>query len=65
MARGKCYEDTFIKYILENNKVVAQVAREAGVNENTLHGWVKKYGQKPEIKTAQTFSTPKVVILNG
>ncbi len=57
MARGKRYEET-VKYILENNKAVAQVARETGVNENTLHVWVKNYGQKPEIKTAQTFSTP-------
>jgi transposase len=37
---------------------VAQVARETGVNDNTLHGWIKKYGQQPEVKAAQTFSSP-------
>jgi transposase len=63
MARGngKRYDETFkketVKYILENNKPVAQVARETGVNDNTLHGWIKKYGQQPEIKAAQTFSS--------
>ncbi|RBW68494.1 transposase [Bacillus taeanensis] len=60
MAKGKRYDETFkqetVKYILENNKPVAQVARETGVNENTLHGWIKKYSQQPEVKAAQTFS---------
>lgn len=58
---GKRYDETFkketVKYILENQKPVAQVARETGVNTNTLHGWIKKYGQQPEIKSAQTFSS--------
>jgi transposase len=61
MARGKRFEEAFkietVKYISENNKPVAQVAREVGVNENTLHGWVKKYGQQPEIKAVQSFSS--------
>lgn len=35
------------------------MAREVGVNENTVHGWVKKYGQQPEIKAVQSFSTPE------
>ncbi len=60
---GKRYDESFkketVKYIAENNKSVAQVAREVGVNENTLHGWVKKYGQQPEVKAVQTFSTPE------
>ncbi len=55
---AKRYWET-VKYIVENHKAVAQVAREVGVNENTLHGWVKKYGQQPEIKALQTFSTPE------
>ncbi|NMD72895.1 transposase [Bacillus sp. DNRA2] len=61
MARGKRFEDSFkietVKYVRENNKSVAQVAREIGVNENTLHGWVKKYGEQPEIKAVQSFSS--------
>ncbi|MFD3447445.1 hypothetical protein ACFDTO_22900 [Microbacteriaceae bacterium 4G12] len=28
-----------------------------GVNENTLHGWIKKYSQQPEIKALQSFSS--------
>lgn len=60
-GNGKRYDETFkietVKYIRENHKSVAQVAREVGVNENTLHGWVKKYGSQPEIKAVQTFST--------
>lgn len=46
-----------VKYISENHKSIAQVAREVGVNTNTLHGWVKKYGQQPEIKAVQSFSS--------
>jgi len=61
-GKGKRYDETFkqetVKYILENNKPVAQVARETGINDNTLHGWVKKYSQQPEVKAVQTFSTP-------
>ncbi|WP_020063113.1 transposase, partial [Bacillus sp. 123MFChir2] len=41
----------------------AQVAREMGVNENTLHGWVKKYGQQPEIKAVQSFSSKEAELL--
>jgi transposase len=54
-----------VKYIAENNKTVAQVAREVGVNENTLHGWVKKYGQQPEIKAAQSFSSAEAELRAG
>lgn len=61
MARGRQFEEAFkietVKYMTENNKPVAQVAREVGVNANTLHGWVKKYGQQSEIKAVQTFSS--------
>ena len=54
MPRGRQFGEAFkietVKYMSENNKPVAQLAREVGVNVNTLHGWVKKYGQQPEIK---------------
>jgi len=62
MARGngKRYDETFkketVKYITEKNKPVAQVVREVGVNDNILHGWVKKYGVQPEIKAVKTIS---------
>ncbi|WP_412729490.1 transposase, partial [Cytobacillus firmus] len=48
MARnnGKRYDEAFkietVKYIRENQKSVAQVAREVDVYENTIHGWEKK-----------------------
>lgn len=58
---GKRYDEALkketVKYIAENNKSVAQVAREMDINENTLYNWIKKYGQEPEIKSVQTFST--------
>ncbi|KQL50248.1 transposase [Heyndrickxia shackletonii] len=63
MARGNGnrYEEAFkietVKYINENHKSVAQVAREVGVNENTLYSWLKKYGQQPEIKAVKSFSS--------
>ncbi|NMA85513.1 MAG: transposase [Epulopiscium sp.] len=61
MARGKRYDEAFkietVKYVSENNKAVAQVAREIGVNENTVHGWVKRYGQQLEIKSVKSFSS--------
>lgn len=60
-SNGTRYDETFkketVKYILENNKPIAQVARETGVNTNTLHGWMKKYGQQPEIKAIQKFTS--------
>ncbi len=60
---GKRYDETFkketVKYILENNKPVAQIARETGVNTNTLYSWIKKYSEQPEVKSVQTFSTPE------
>ncbi|BBU38858.1 transposase [Aeribacillus sp. FSL K6-1121] len=53
------YEEDFkrqtVRYILEEAKSVAQVARELKINENTLHGWMKKYKQEPEITETQTF----------
>jgi transposase len=62
-GNGKRYDESFkketVKYIVKNNKSVSQVARETGLNENTLLGWIKKYSQQLEVKTVQTFSTPE------
>ncbi|MEK6455796.1 transposase [Caldifermentibacillus hisashii] len=59
MAKLKTYDEDFkkqtVKYIMEEAKPVAQVARELKINANTIHGWIKKYNQEPEIKKAQTF----------
>lgn len=27
------------------------------MNENTLHGWVKNYGQQPEIKAVKSYTS--------
>ncbi|MGJ7910380.1 transposase [Neobacillus sp. LXY-1] len=32
-----------VKMMMEQNKSVAQVARETGININTLYSWKKKY----------------------
>ena len=62
-GNGKRYDETFkketVKYILENQKSVSQVARETGVNINTLNGWIKKFSDQPEVKAVQTFSSPE------
>lgn len=44
---GETYKKETVKYIAENNKSIALVSRGTGVNTNTLHGWIKKYGQQP------------------
>ncbi len=58
MAKGRKFEEEFkietVKYISDNNKSVAQVAKEVGVNVNTPHGWVNKYSQQPEIKAVKS-----------
>lgn len=60
-GNGKRYDEAFkketVRYLLENNKTVAQVARETGVNDNTLHNWVKKYSKEPDVKSTQTFTS--------
>lgn len=46
MAKLKTYDEDFkkqtVKYIMEEAKPVAQVARELKINANTIHGWIKK-----------------------
>lgn len=36
---------------------MAEVARELNLNDNTLYGWMKKYGGEPEIVAAQVFKS--------
>jgi transposase len=55
------YDDTYkrktVQYVKEAGKTVAEVARELKINDNTLYGWVKKFGSEPEIAVRQTFKT--------
>jgi len=49
MKQQRNYEKEFkiqtVKYILEAQKPVAQVARELEISDNTLYSWVKQYKQ--------------------
>jgi transposase len=47
VSKGKSYTLEFkqssAKLAAESGQSIAQTARELGINENTLHGWVGKY----------------------
>jgi len=49
MKQQRHYEKEFkiqtVKYILEAQKPVSQVARELEISDNTLYGWVRQYKQ--------------------
>ena len=51
------YEEEFkrssAKLASTSDQSVYQTAKALGVNENTLHGWVKKYHPKPGIAQSQ------------
>jgi transposase-like protein len=55
------YDETFkkktVQYVKESGKAVAVVARELKIKDNTLYGWVKKYGDEPEIAQHQVFKS--------
>ena len=38
-----------VKRVESSGAPVARVAAELGVNENTLHGWIKRYREKPSL----------------
>jgi transposase len=37
------FRDEVAKLVVESNRPIAEVAREYGLNETTVGGWVKKY----------------------
>ena len=37
------FRDEVAKIVVESNRSIAEVAREYGLNETTVGGWVKKY----------------------
>ncbi|GAC40912.1 transposase [Paenibacillus popilliae] len=55
------YDETYkrktVQYVKESGKAVAEVARELKIKDNTLYGWMKKYGGEPEIIAAQVFKS--------
>lgn len=38
-----------IKRVETSNDSISSVAKELGIKTNTLHGWLKKYREKPEV----------------
>lgn len=44
-----------VKLANESDKSVAQIARDLGVNENTLHTWINKYSRP--LDTSKTIRT--------
>jgi transposase len=55
------YDETFkkktVQYVKESGKAVAEVARELKIKDNTLYGWMKKFGGVPEIAQQQAFKS--------
>ena len=41
------YKIEAVKRVEATKAPVARVAAELGINENTLHGWIKRYREKP------------------
>jgi transposase len=51
------YKKKTVQYIKESGKSVAEVARELNIKDNTLYGWVKKFGNAPEVVANQVFKS--------
>jgi transposase len=51
------YKRKTVQYVKESGKAVAVVARELKIKDNTLYGWMKKFGGEPEIVAAQAFKS--------
>jgi transposase len=65
MRKVKQYEEEFKKqtvdHIEKQRKPVAQAARELGIAESTLHGWMSKYGRKIEELSVDTLDDPRIL----
>jgi transposase len=49
------FRESSVKLANESNQSVAQVAKELGINVNTLHTWIAKYSKaKPTDKPERT-----------
>lgn len=49
------FRESSVKLAIESDKPVAQLARDIGVNENTLHTWINKYSRPVDnIKAVRT-----------
>jgi len=49
---GKVYDQAYkieiCKRAVEGGKAVSAISREVGISENTLYGWVARYGKNKE-----------------
>ena len=45
------FKESSAHLAMTSDQSVAQVARDLGVNENTLQGWIRKYGKKGSSST--------------
>jgi transposase len=53
----EAYKKKTVQYIKASGKAVAEVARELKIKDNTLYGWVKRYGSEPGIVVNQAFKS--------
>ncbi len=42
------FKQSAAKLAIESEQSVAETARSLGINENTLHGWIRKHGNPPQ-----------------
>jgi transposase len=45
------FKQSSAKLAAESDQPIAQTAKDLGINETTLYGWVAKYASKPKQKT--------------
>jgi len=64
MSRGQKYTQEFkestIQLVLSSEKPARQIAKELGINEKTLYGWLKDYREKNNIQTSKKTSTESI-----
>lgn len=39
------FKESAVKLAIESTKPIAQTARELGINENTIHTWIRQYSK--------------------
>ena len=47
------FRQSAVKLAVESDQPISQIAKELGVNENTLHTWISKYHGPVNIDVAQ------------
>ena len=48
------FRESAVKLALDADQPIAETARELGVNDNTLHTWIKKYSRPTEDGSGRT-----------